>query len=420
MSMAHMTTAGENEAARLDAEDPLAGFRERFVLPDDVIYLDGNSLGALPRATAARVQAVATAEWGTGLIRSWNSADWIGAPARVGAKIARLVGAAPHEVIVADSTSVNLYKLIVAALQSPLAKGRSVILSEPGNFPTDLYMIESAMATLGGRHRLELVPRDGLSDRMRDDVALVLLTHVHYKTAERYDMVAMTAAAHAAGALVCWDLSHSTGAVVLDLASARADFAVGCGYKFLNGGPGAPAFLYVAERHQSTVTSPLGGWMGHAQPFAFADQYAPAPGIARFLCGTPPILSMAALECGVDLHLEAEMALVEAKSRALATYFIDQVGARCGGHDLELIGPSRGAPRGSHVSWRHPQAYAVMQALIARGVIGDFRAPDAMRFGLTPLYLRFTDIAQAVEILAEVLTTRMYEAPRFQVRQAVT
>ena len=420
MSMAHMTTAGENEAARLDAEDPLAGFRERFVLPDDVIYLDGNSLGALPRATAARVQAVATEEWGTGLIRSWNSADWIGAPARVGAKIARLVGAAAHEVIVADSTSVNLYKLIVAALQSPAARGRSVILSEPGNFPTDLYMVESAIATLGGSHRLELVSREALTARLRDDVALVLLTHVHYKTAERYDMAAVTAAAHAAGALVCWDLSHSTGAVVLDLSGAQADFAVGCGYKFLNGGPGAPAFLYVAERHHETVTSPLGGWMGHAQPFAFTDQYAPAPGIARFLCGTPPILSMAALECGVDLHLEADMAQVEAKSLALATFFIDQVEARCAGLGLELIGPPRGAPRGSHVSWRHPHAYAVMQALIARGVIGDFRAPDAMRFGLTPLYLRFADMARAVEILADVLTTRAYEDPRYQVRQAVT
>ena len=420
MSMARMTTAGENEAARLDAADPLAGFRERFVLPDDVIYLDGNSLGALPRATAARVQAVATEEWGTGLIRSWNSADWIGAPARVGAKIARLVGAAAHEVIVADSTSVNLYKLIVAALQSPAARGRSVILSEPGNFPTDLYMVESAIATLGGGHRLELVSRDALTARLRDDVALVLLTHVHYKTAERYDMAAVTAAAHAAGALVCWDLSHSTGAVVLDLSGAQADFAVGCGYKFLNGGPGAPAFLYVAERHHETVTSPLGGWMGHAQPFAFTDQYAPAPGIARFLCGTPPILSMAALECGVDLHLEADMAQVEAKSLALATFFIDQVEARCAGLGLELIGPPRGAPRGSHVSWRHPNAYAVMQALIARGVIGDFRAPDAMRFGLTPLYLRFADMARAVEILTDVLTTRAYEDPRYQVRQAVT
>ena len=414
------TSGSPTDAGSLDAADPLAGFRERFVLPDGVIYLDGNSLGALPRATAARVQAVATAEWGTGLIRSWNSADWIGAPARVGAKIARLVGAAPHEVIVADSTSVNLYKLIVAVLQSPMTTGRSVILSEPGNFPTDLYMIESAIETLGGRHRLELVPRDALTDRMRDDVALVLLTHVHYKTAERYDMAAVTAAAHAAGALVCWDLSHSTGAVALDLSGARADFAVGCGYKFLNGGPGAPAFLYVADRHQGAVTSPLFGWMGHAHPFAFTDHYEPAPGIARFLCGTPPMLSMAALECGVDLHLEADMAQVEAKSAALATFFIDQVEAQCAGLGLELIGPPRGAPRGSHVSWRHPHAYAVMQALIAHGVIGDFRAPDAMRFGLTPLYLRYVDIARAVEILAEVLTSRAYEAPAFQVRQAVT
>ncbi|WP_396208767.1 aminotransferase class V-fold PLP-dependent enzyme, partial [Gemmatimonas sp.] len=281
------------DVAALDAADALAPYRDLFALPEGVIYLDGNSLGALPKETPARVARVMHEEWGTGLIRSWNSADWIGAPQRVGGKIARLVGAEAHEVVVADSTSVNLHKLIVAALGAQT--GRRTVLSEPGNFPTDLYMVETAIATLGTGHRLELVPRDEIVSRITEDTALVMLTHVHYKTADVYDMAAITAAAHAKGALVLWDLSHSVGALPLQLNACRADMAVGCGYKFLNGGPGAPAFLFVAERHHATLRSPLGGWMGHARPFAFVDEYEPAAGIARFLCGTPPILAVAAL-----------------------------------------------------------------------------------------------------------------------------
>lgn len=406
------------DVAALDAADPLAPYRDRFQLPDGVIYLDGNSLGALPRDTPARVEAVMREEWGQGLIRSWNSADWIGAPQRVGSKIARLIGAQAHEVVVADSTSVNLHKLIVAALTA--RPERPVILSEPGNFPTDLYMVQTAVATLGGGRRLELAARDRLVEQITDDTALVLLTHVHYKTADMYDMAAITAAAHARGALVLWDLSHSVGAVPLDLNAAGADFAVGCGYKFLNGGPGAPAFLFVAERHHDTLRSPLGGWMGHARPFAFVDDYEPAPGIARFLCGTPPILAVAALECGVDLHLEVDMQVVAAKSRALATLFMTMVQARCGPFGVTPVGPPPGAPRGSHVSFRHPDGYAIMQALIARGVIGDFRAPDIMRFGLTPLYLRYADVARAAEILEAVLRSEAWRAPEYQVRRAVT
>ncbi len=414
-----MTTTSLNERiAALDAADPLAPFRERFALPEGVIYLDGNSLGALPRQTVARVNTAMTEEWGTGLIRSWNSADWIGAPRRVGGKIARLIGANAHEVVVADSTSVNLYKLIVAALQAQPA--RPVVLSEPGNFPTDLYMVESALRTLGGTRRLQLAPREQLLSQITDETALVLLTHVHYKTAERYDIAEVTAAAHAKGALVLWDLSHSVGAVPLDLNAAHADFAVGCGYKFLNGGPGAPAFLYVAERHHDRVQSPLGGWMGHARPFAFVDHYEAGTGIDRFLCGTPPVLAVAALESGVDLHLEVPMAQVEAKSRAMAALFMELVAVRCDGFGVELVGPPAGAPRGSHVSFRHEEGYAVMQALIARGVIGDFRAPDIMRFGITPLYLRYDDIAAAVNELAEILRTEAWRAPEYQVRQAVT
>jgi kynureninase len=406
------------DVAALDAADALAPYRDLFALPEGVIYLDGNSLGALPKETPARVARVMHEEWGTGLIRSWNSADWIGAPQRVGGKIARLVGAEAHEVVVADSTSVNLHKLIVAALGAQT--GRRTVLSEPGNFPTDLYMVETAIATLGTGHRLELVPRDEIVSRITEDTALVMLTHVHYKTADVYDMAAITAAAHAKGALVLWDLSHSVGALPLQLNACRADMAVGCGYKFLNGGPGAPAFLFVAERHHATLRSPLGGWMGHARPFAFVDEYEPAAGIARFLCGTPPILAVAALESGVDLHLRVDMQQVAAKSRALCELFIDLVASRCASYGVTLVGPPRGAPRGSHVSFRHPDGYAIMQALIARGVIGDFRAPDVMRFGLTPLYLRFADIAAAVDVLEEVLRTDAWRAPEYQVRQAVT
>lgn len=410
--------AGTRDVVALDAADPLRDFRAQFVLDSALIYLDGNSLGALPRATAARLAQVVEREWAEGLIRSWNSHDWFNAPLRVGAKIARLIGAQSHEVVVADSVSVNLFKLVVAALQA--RPGRSTVLSEPGNFPTDLYMIQSALRTMDGGHRLQLVSRGELAGAIDDDTALVLLTHVHYKTADVFDMAAVTAQAHAHGALVLWDLSHSVGALPVDLNGANADLAVGCGYKFLNGGPGAPAFLYVAERHQVVLQSPLGGWMGHARPFDFVDGYEPAPGIARFRCGTPSILAIAALESGVDVHLSADMHAVAHKSRALAELFIDLVQAQCARFDITLVGPPRGAPRGSHVSFRHPHAFAIVQALIARNVIGDFRAPDVMRFGLTPLYLRFVDIQRAVEALEAVMTTEAWREPRFQERLAVT
>lgn len=405
-------------ATELDARDPLRAFRDEFVLDPSLVYLDGNSLGALPRATRARVEDVVQREWGEGLIRSWNTHDWFVAPRRVGGKIARLIGAAPHEVIVTDSVSVNLFKLIVAALQA--RPGRRTVISEPGNFPTDLYMIESALRTLDAGHRLQLLERDALDAAIDDDTALVLLTHVHYKTADVFDMAALTRRVHDAGALVLWDLSHSVGAIPLDVGGADADLAVGCGYKFLNGGPGAPAFLYVAERHHASLQSPLGGWMGHARPFEFVDGYEPAPGITRFLCGTPSILALSALETGVDLHLRADMSLVAAKSRALAERFIDLVESRCGSFGIELVGPPRGVARGSHVSFRHPEAFAIVQALIARNVIGDFRAPDVMRFGLTPLYLRYADVDRAVDTLGAVMESEAWRDPRLRVRGAVT
>lgn len=396
----------------MDAADPLRGFRDRFDLPDGLIYLDGNSLGALPKATSARLAEVVGREWGSDLIRSWNDNGWIDAPARVGAKIAPLIGAQPHEVIVADSTSVNLYKLITAALSA--RPGRRVVLSEPGNFPTDLYMVQ------GSGCELRLAERDRLIDAIGDDVALVLLTQVHYKTAAIHDMAAITRAAHVKGALVLWDLSHSAGAIQVDLNGCGADLAVGCGYKYLNGGPGAPAFLFVAERHHMALRSPLSGWMGHARPFDFIDDYEPAGGIARFLCGTPPILSLSALEVGVDLIAEAGMARLEAKSRRMTQLFIELVSAFADEFGLVLASPSDPERRGSHVSYAHPAAYPVCQALIARGVIGDFRAPDILRLGFTPLYLGYEDVWRAAAELRSVLAERSWDQPAFHRRAAVT
>lgn len=403
---------------RLDAADPLREFRNAFAMPEGVVYLDGNSLGALPAQTLTRIQDVISREWGEGLVRSWSTSDWIGAPRRIGGKIARLVGARPHEVVVTDSTSVNLFKLIVAALRA--RPDRKVVISEPGNFPTDLYVIETAMRTLNAGHSLQLRAREDIADAIDADTALVLLTHVHYKTAEVFDMLSVSARAQKQGALMLWDLSHSAGALPVDLNGANADLAVGCGYKYLNGGPGAASFLYVAERHQSLLESPLGGWMGHARPFDFVDGYEPAEGISRFLCGTPSVLSLCALEVGIDLHLQADMALIAEKSRRLSELFVDLVQLRCGRFELHEIGPPRGQPRGSHVSFRHPGAHAIVQALIARNVIGDFRAPDVMRFGLTPLYMRYQDVAQAVDVLEDVLNTRSWDDPKYHARGATT
>ena len=404
------------DAQRLDATDPLARFRDRFDLPEGVLYLDGNSLGALPSATPERLAEVVRQEWGQGLIRSWNTADWISAPQRVGGKIARLIGAQADEVIVADSTSVNLFKLLSAGLA--VGPGRRVILSEAGNFPTDLY-IAQGIAAMDPSVSVRALPRDEIIAAAGPDT-LVMLTHVHYKTGQRYDLRAVTQAVQARGGMILWDLSHSAGAVALELSAAGVDLAVGCGYKYLNGGPGAPAFLYVARRHQATLRSPLSGWMGHAAPFAFSDDYAPAPDLKRFLCGTPPILSLAALECGVDLFLEADMAAVTEKSQRLCDLFITWVETHCAGHGLTLLTPRDAAARGSHVSFAHPDGYAVMQALIARGVIGDFRDPDAMRFGFTPLYLGYEDVWRAVQSLKDILTSRAWDDPRYAARAAVT
>ena len=407
----------------LDTADTLAPMRGLFDLPEGVVYLDGNSLGALPKATVGRVAEVVQAEWGGGLIRSWNDAGWMAAPGRVGDKIARLIGGAPGTVMVADSTSVNLFKLLGAALAA--RPGRRVIVSERGNFPTDLYIAEGLAALLApadgrGGHVLRLVEAEGIAAAIDEDVAVVMLTQVNYHTGAMHEMGAITRAAQAKGALVLWDLAHSAGAVPVDLAGCDVDLAVGCGYKFLNGGPGAPAFLYVAPRLQDSLRYPLTGWLGHAAPFAFEGGYRPGAGIVRTMVGTPPVLSLAALEVGVDIALRAPMELVRSKSVAQTTMFVALLEQLAGPWGFRLVSPREAVRRGSQVCLAHEQAYAIMQALIARGVIGDFRAPDILRFGITPLYTRYVDLWHAAEALRMVMARGEWRDPRFRERRAVT
>ncbi|HUI17726.1 MAG TPA: kynureninase [Alphaproteobacteria bacterium] len=406
------------DLAELDARDPLAGLREAFVLPEDMLYLDGNSLGALPRATAARVAQVIEAEWGEDLIKGWRQHGWMALPFRVGEKIARLVGAAPGQCVAIDTTSINLFKLLAGALR--LRPGRKTILSEAGNFPTDLYIAEGLTELLGKGYRLRLVEKDAIPAAIDDDVAVVSLTHVDFKTAEIHDMPRITARAQAKGALMLWDLCHSAGAVPVELDAAGADLAVGCGYKFLNGGPGAPAFLYVARHLQEALRQPLSGWLGHADPFAFEGFYRPAAGIARTICSTPAVLGLAALECGVDAMLAADFALLRAKSMALTEHFIRLVEERCAAFGFTLASPHEAVRRGSQVSLRHRDGYAIAQALVAQGVIGDFRAPDILRFGFAASYLRYVDVWDAVEALKRVMEEGRWRQPEFAIRAAVT
>ncbi|HEU0202091.1 MAG TPA: kynureninase [Burkholderiaceae bacterium] len=424
------------DCADLDASDPLAPHRAAFSLPDEVIYLVGNSLGALPRATPARMNEVIEREWGIGLVRSWNEARWTDLPQRVGAKIARLIGAAPHEVIAADSTSINLFKVLAAALHLQSARprvsmtDRRLILSERTNFPTDLYVAEGLAGLLGDRYELKLVDGADIITSIDDTVAVVMLTHVNYRTGAKHALGPVTYRAHQAGALVVWDLAHSAGAVPVDLNGAGADFAVGCGYKYLNGGPGAPAFLYVAERHlqalaEAPFAQPLAGWFGHRAPFGFHAAYAPARSIERFTVGTPPILGLSALESGIDTVLAAGMEALRQKSVALTELFIRLAEERCADLGLTLISPRDASNRGSQVCFTHAHAWPVSQALIARGVIGDYREnvpdlPGILRFGFAPLYLRYVDAWDAVEALRDVLATRAYERPEYHARHVVT
>jgi kynureninase len=401
-----------------DRQDPLAGFRDQFVCPEGLVYLDGNSLGALPKATAQRLHQVVEQEWGEGLIRSWNRAGWIDAPARVGDKIARLIGAGPGEVIVADSTSVDLFKLLAGALKAQ--PGRHFILTESGNFPTDIYIAEGLVDLLGAGREVRAVDRDQLEAALDPSVAVLMLTHVDYASGFIHDMRRLTEAAHRVGALALWDLSHSAGAVPVDLNAADVDLAVGCGYKYLNGGPGAPAYVFVAHRLQEPIGSPLWGWMGHTAPFAFEPHFRPAPGIKKQLAGTPSIIALTALEAAIDLWLQVDRAEVRRKSQAITDLFIRLVEERAGEFGLEIASPLDRSVRGSQVSVRHAQAYRVMRALIDRGVIGDFRTPDLMRFGFAPLYNRYVDAWDAAAALHQVLETRSWERPEYAHRLTVT
>ncbi|WFU44784.1 kynureninase [Bradyrhizobium sp. CB82] len=390
--------------------------RTLFHLPEGVIYLDGNSLGALPLGVAEKVDRVIRQEWGDELIRAWNTAGWYVQPRSVGNRIGRLIGAEADSVMMGDTLSLKAYQALAAALD--ISRERKVVLSDTGNFPTDLYMAEGLIATLGRGHQLRLVAPEAVEAALSDEVAVLYLTEVDYRTGRRHDMAKLTAKAHALGIVTVWDLAHSAGALPVDLAGVGADFAAGCTYKYLNGGPGAPAFLYVAPRHADRAWPALSGWMGHAKPFAFDLGYAPAGGVERMRVGTPPVLAMAALEASLDIWDRVDLKEVRARSLALGDLLIAEVERRC--PQLELVTPRAHAERGSQVSFAFAGGYAAMQALIARGVIGDFRAPDIMRFGLTPLYIGEDEVMKAAEIIEEVITGEIWRRPEYQVVNAVT
>ena len=412
-----MMTSTTNVQA-MDQADPLAWVRDRFAVPDGLIYLDGNSLGVLPRSVPERVERVVRQEWGQGLIRSWNTASWIDLPARVGARIAGLIGANPSEVIAADSTSVNIFKVLLAALR--LRPDRRVIVSDIDNFPTDLYIAQGVNELLGGKLELRFVDKHNLEAAITDDVAVVMLTQVDYRTGFLYDMPGITKKAHAQGALTIWDLAHSAGAFPVYLNDYQADFAVGCGYKYLNGGPGAPAFLFVAERHLTSVAPMMAGWMGHAAPFEFRPDFQPAQDIRRLTVGTPGVLGMSVLEAALEVFDGVDMKLVRQKSLALSDLFIGLMEPICDRYGFELVTPKEHHLRGSQVSFRHEHGYAIVQALIADGVIGDFRSPDIARFGLTPLYLRYQDVQEATERMERVMREERWNTPQYRSRAKVT
>ncbi|MCY4239208.1 MAG: kynureninase [Rhodospirillaceae bacterium] len=407
-----------NDCVARDNADPLARMREHFDVPDDMIYLDGNSLGALPHATKDRLRQTIEDQWGLDLIKSWNKHDWYTMPLRCGQKLSKFIGAKPTEVVCADSTSVNLFKLLATALAA--RSDRKVIVSERSNFPTDLYIAQGLIGMLDCGHELRLIDSDAeIETAIQNDVAVVMLTHVDYRSGRVHDMKAITKKAHDAGALILWDLAHSAGALPVELNAADADLAVGCGYKYLNGGPGAPAFLYVAERLQEHVRSPLSGWMGHASPFDFDASYTPAKGIARNLCGTPPLLSMAALEASLDVMADVNILQIRNKSLELGNLFINLVESRCAAHGFRLISP-RDETRGSQVSFAHPDSFPIMQALIDGHVVGDFRSPDILRFGFTPLYTRYVDVWDAVDVLAGIMDSGSWNQQQFHERGTVT
>ncbi|MHA7271547.1 kynureninase [Arthrobacter sp. HLT1-20] len=424
------TRTERQDCVSADATDSLARFRERFILPEGVIYLDGNSLGPRPVGALERVQDVVTKEWGVGLIRSWNTAGWFDLPGRLGDKLAQLMGGGKGETVVTDTTSLNLFKALASAIriQQVDHPEKRVIVTERDNFPSDVYIAEgitdflNSMAQESGiRYEVRLIDDElPLSEALDESTAVIALSHVNYRTGAMWDMAEVTFQAHEVGALAIWDLAHAAGAVTVDLVGADADYAVGCTYKYLNGGPGSPAFIWVHARHQDRFWQPLAGWWSHANPFAMSHAYTPAKDINRFLCGTQPITAMAMVETGLDIMLEVDADALRSKSLELTDLFITLVEQRCADHPLELITPRDHTIRGSHVSFRHPDGYAVMSALIARGVIGDYREPEVLRFGITPLYLSHADIWDAVEILRDILDTHAWDAPEFRQRNAVT
>jgi kynureninase len=393
-----------------------AATRAAFDLPDGMIYLDGNSLGPLPCAAKARVAETITAEWGKQLIKGWNDAGWMAAPARVGDRIARLVGAEPGSIVLGDTLSIKVFQALAAAIK--LNPERRVILSDTGNFPSDLYMAEGLISLLPEGYELRTVAPEDVASSLTNDIAVLMLTEVDYRSGRLHDMAALTAAAHANGIVTVWDLAHSAGAIEVRLSDANADFAVGCTYKYLNGGPGAPAFIYVAPRHAESAEPALSGWLGHSSPFAFEPRYRAGTGIERMRVGTPPVLQIAALDAALDVWDGVDMADVRAASIRLSERFRAHVASKC--PDLTLASPETPEARGSQLSFAHPEGYAVMQALISEGVIGDFRAPDRLRFGFTPLFLSEDDIDRAVDILADILNTRRWDQPQFHARKAVT
>lgn len=407
------------EAEALDARDPLAAKRAAFRLPPNTIYLDGNSLGPLTHAARQALVDTVDTEWGQGLIGSWNSAGWVTLPQRIGARIAPLIGAEPSDVICTDGTSLNLFKVLSLALDQRHSRTR--VVSQRHNFPTDLYVAAQAIERAGHGQTLHLVDTPDEIDALCDDaLAVLVLTHVDYRSGAMHDMAALTTRAQAAGALVVWDLAHSAGAVPLDMRGSNADFAIGCGYKYFNGGPGAPAFIYAHPRHHAVLAQPLAGWFAHAEPFSFQADFRAAPDMRAFLSGTPAVLGMRALEAALSVWEGVDMMAVRAKSVALGTLFIDAVNTRCAGLGLRLASPQAAEQRGSQVSFMHPDAYAVMQALIAHGVVGDMRAPDLLRFGFAPLYTRYVDVIDAVDTLGRILQARVHEAPAYRQRAAVT
>ena len=408
-----------NEVKQLDKNDPLASKRAEFALPPNTLYLDGNSLGALPKSSAKRIKEVVSQQWGNDLISSWNKHHWIDLPIQTGEKIAPLIGAKSGQVIVCDSISVNLFKLLTAALN--IQTGRNVVVSEQGNFPTDLYIVQGIEALLGRqRCSLNMVSTVDIESALTDDVAVLMLTHVNFKSGRIHDMKRLTKLAHDKGILVLWDLAHSAGALPVSLDECEADFAVGCGYKYLNGGPGAPAFLYVAHRHLDSIQQPLSGWMGHANPFQFTETYQPAAGIKQFLTGTPSVIAMASLDAALDIFENINMQQIREKSVGLTQCFLALKDQYSELKAMKLISPEDVNIRGSQLSFSHDAAYPICQALIDNGVVPDFRAPNIIRFGFTPLYLAYEDIFNAIEVLNKVITEKLYLNEKYQQRAAVT